>query len=637
MHNLATRVWLAVLSGLMLSLSFPLSLPPLPTALAAQLSFNLTTTPALGSIPIPLPNALMHQTPDMGFVQIPWLAYFALIPLLLAIRRVERPAAALWLGLLAGLVWNALSLLWFRDFGAPAVAAISAYFALPLSLFTYLAWWVAWGTGQAGTARAGGLRSVWGTAALWTAVEYLRGFSFWAFPWLLLGYTQARQPLFTQCADIGGVFLVGFLAALSNCAIAWLLGGSGRAALRWGHALSAAGLLCLSIAYGYWRLGSIAAIPPPAAGSNRTSISAMPLLSERAAALPGSLSVALVQGGQGSREEWTGDKQSEAAKIYSQPTQRILNGLKQRGGPKFSKPIGPSQIAIPGASKAAPTPRPEGTLVIWPESCLLGSNTDPRHLAGIAASVRNLPLPSSNSALLLGSVGRPVDDRRYENGCMLLESPSKASWAYSKIRLVPYGEVVPFRDVVRFLPYPWGDTDLSEGRSMKPLEWKGHKLGPMICYDNVFGFVPRAMVRQGAQFLVLMTNNSWYTLRSGARQHCDIDLLRAVELRRPLARVSTTGWSHTVDAAGRVMIETNAGGAGLIQDRLDPGPPQLLPRWASALLQGTGAGRTFLDEARWLREPLYVTLGDLFAQLCVVTALLLCLPPLLRGRGESFL
>ena len=93
---------------------------------------------------------------------------------------------------------------------------------------------------------------------------------------------------------------------------------------------------------------------------------------------------------------------------------------------------------------------------------------------------------------------------------------------------------------------------------------------------------------RGAEGLILVTNNSWYKLHSGIRQHCDMDVLRAVEYARPLARCSTTGWSHIIDPYGRVLETTSVESAGTI-----------LHEYATSNVA----------------TP-YLVIGDLFAQVC---------------------
>lgn len=176
------------------------------------------------------------------------------------------------------------------------------------------------------------------------------------------------------------------------------------------------------------------------------------------------------------------------------------------------------------------------------------------------------------------------------------QMPVGMEWVYSKVRLIAYGEVVPLGDVVRFFANPWGNVDPVSGRSTAPAVWRGHRLGVQVCFDNVFAFVSRQQARAGAGMLVLITNNSWYQLASGIRQHCDMDILRAVECRRPVVRVSTTGWSHV------------AGADGKIAPGLETGQP--------------GAGFILADVPEIKAETVYTLVGDVFAQLCVILSLL---------------
>jgi apolipoprotein N-acyltransferase len=88
-----------------------------------------------------------------------------------------------------------------------------------------------------------------------------------------------------------------------------------------------------------------------------------------------------------------------------------------------------------------------------------------------------------------------------------------------------------------------------------------------------------------------------------------MDIARAVEYRRPLARCSTTGWSHFVDPCGRVRATTSVESSGLLRERI-----------------GEAAGQS----------P-YLVLGDLFAQLCLLAALLACGTLVLTGKSEGLL
>jgi apolipoprotein N-acyltransferase len=210
---------------------------------------------------------------------------------------------------------------------------------------------------------------------------------------------------------------------------------------------------------------------------------------------------------------------------------------------------------------------------------------------------------------LVGAQGRPQDSEHAENGCLLIEPDGKLSWPYSKGRLVAYGEVVPLKDAASFFDYPWGNYDLSAGRSAAPLRWREHVLGLSVCFDNLFSYLAREQVRDGAGSMLLMTNNSWYKLASGIRQHCDMDILRAVEYRRPLARVSTSGWSHIVLPSGKIAEQTQLNRPAVLTAKLLPGDTT---------------------------TP-YLVLSDLFAQLCLIAAIMLSSWALLAGKSEGIL
>lgn len=551
MRGVWMRVLAAVLSAGLLAFSFPLSLPALPFA-------------ALDTLALP------GMQGSEGYAQLAWLAFIALIPLLEAVRLSPRPREAFVWGYLCGFVWMLISWDWLSSFGWLPVILMAAFYALPLGLFALLCHHV--------LSRGQPAWLIWLVPAAWTALEYLRSFGFWAFPWNLLGYSQARHLSLIQIADVGGVFAVSFLIVLANCALYAVLTPLKPPRQRWGHALLAAAVLCAALAYGDWRLLQH---PPAATPAQQAS----------------PLRVALIQGGMDTFERWSETRFQDSLAQYLPPTQRAVREwataqAQQRLG--RSGAVGPFQ--------------PQSLLVIWPESTLPRS-MDPRRAARVPPQLRTALAGPSGVALLLGAIGKPRDDQHQENGCLLVEGNGQLRWPYSKVRVVPYGEVVPLREVARFLQYPWGDDDVSEGRSLEPLNWRGFSLGLMVCFDNVFGFVSRAQVRDGAQALVLVTNNSWYKLHSGIRQHCDIDVLRAVELRRPLARCSTTGYSQIVDDCGRVL-ETTAidGAAQLVRD---------LP----------------LSQAC---SP-YTAAGDLFAQLCTLAALLGCGWLLLNGRSEGLL
>ncbi|MDI6772476.1 MAG: apolipoprotein N-acyltransferase [bacterium] len=152
--------------------------------------------------------ALAFPGSDLG-----WLAWVALVPLLLAIRDLS-PTQSFRYGLLAGLLGFGLLLGWIRIFGLPAWGLLTAVLALYLGSF-------AAGTSLLARGRPGAL--LWAAPLTWVAVELARSVGPLGFPWGLLGLTQYRTPAVLGLASVVGVYGISGLVALVNAAVAGAL------------------------------------------------------------------------------------------------------------------------------------------------------------------------------------------------------------------------------------------------------------------------------------------------------------------------------------------------------------------------------------------------------------------------------
>ena len=81
-------------------------------------------------------------------------------------------------------------------------------------------------------------------------------------------------------------------------------------------------------------------------------------------------------------------------------------------------------------------------------------------------------------------------------------------------------------------------------------------VGTPICYESVYGEYCTGYVRKGAQLLAVITNDAWWGDTPGYRQHLSYASLRAIELRRDIARCANTGISAFIDQRGRVLEQT---------------------------------------------------------------------------------
>jgi apolipoprotein N-acyltransferase len=167
----------------------------------------------------------------------------------------------------------------------------------------------------------------------------------------------------------------------------------------------------------------------------------------------------------------------------------------------------------------------------------------------------------------------------YYNAAALLGSRDLSGRIHKKIKLVPFAERIPYAETFRFLIEPlkwsvgisgWGlgkDTVVFEVRSRN-----GNviRFAGMICYESVYPDFVREYVRRGAEFLVVVTNDSWWGNTSGAYQHMAFNAFRAVENRRYVVQCANGGISGYCDPVGNIQKATTLYSALQYSVRIEP-------------------------------------------------------------------
>jgi apolipoprotein N-acyltransferase len=97
-----------------------------------------------------------------------------------------------------------------------------------------------------------------------------------------------------------------------------------------------------------------------------------------------------------------------------------------------------------------------------------------------------------------------------------------------------------------------GDLSPGTDANLLFLEKPAVRIGALVCFEDSLARETRALVREGAQVLVNLTNDSWFGTSAGASQHLANAKFRAVETRLPLVRCANTGHTCAVDSLGRV-------------------------------------------------------------------------------------
>ena len=169
-------------------------------------------------------------------------------------------------------------------------------------------------------------------------------------------------------------------------------------------------------------------------------------------------------------------------------------------------------------------------------------------------------LKSTRKPVILGSTrmeSLSENERRYYNTAFLLDTGMKVLDFYDKIKIVPFGENLPFYE---YLPsfirnLNLGQGDYSRGRRARPVEFDGVKIGILICYESIFPSLSREIVRNGAQMLAVITNDGWFGRSLGPLEHFHYSRMRAIETGRYLVRSAKTGISAVIDDNGRILKE----------------------------------------------------------------------------------
>ena len=181
-------------------------------------------------------------------------------------------------------------------------------------------------------------------------------------------------------------------------------------------------------------------------------------------------------------------------------------------------------------------------LIIFPESSL---DTDPELDANLRAKLESIA--AEHDAALLVNARVPVDrddpngDELY-NSNLLYEPDGTLQDEYEKQHLVPFGEYVPLRSLLgdvgalRQVPY-----DFAAGDETVVFDVKGTPVGSVVCFESAFGPLVRDFVRDGAEAIVVSTNNRSYRRSGNTEQHLALSRMRAAETGRPVVQASVSG------------------------------------------------------------------------------------------------
>ena len=212
-------------------------------------------------------------------------------------------------------------------------------------------------------------------------------------------------------------------------------------------------------------------------------------------------------------------------------------------------------------------------LVVWGESSIASDlRKDPQLLARLKA------LSAANGAQILANQDSQTPAGKTK--VAVLVGPRGIVATYTKTRLVPFGEYIPFRQQLGWLTKisKAAPTNMIPGSGAKVIQVttrSGQRIpiGVLICFESAFPDMSRVDARRGAQLIVYQTSDSTFQGSWAPAQHASLGALRAAETGRPVVQAALTGVSAAYDAQGRLLASMGTAQRGLLTVRLglEPG------------------------------------------------------------------
>ena len=368
-------------------------------------------------------------------------------------------------------------------------------------------------------------------SALWVLFEWSSTLTWAGVPWGRLCLGQIDYLPILQSASLFGSYFVSFLILLVNGLLAYALLRPIKRFLCWGIA---AALFLSNLSFGL--LVGVTEVNE----ENRVS-------------------VAVIQGNINSHDKWS------LVSLYK--TKQAYESLTREAVARGAK------------------------LVVWSETVFpydFNLRSDLKHYVSDLAKECNI-------TLAVGSLYFDHDTEEEYNAVYLVEPDgSIREEIYAKRHLVPFGEYVPMEALIEALIPPLAELSqidgvLTEGADTAIFESEYGKLGTLICFDTIYEQLTLDSVRDGAELMMVCSNDSWFYDSVAVYQHLAQSQLRAIECGRYVVRSANTGVSAIIAPDGEIMAE------------IDP------------LVSGYAA----MDVAAVSQNTLYTVIGNLFVYLCL--------------------
>ena len=395
-------------------------------------------------------------------------------------------------------------------------------------------------------------------ACLWAVYEWTQTIGWWGVPWGRLAIGQSEYIIGLQTASLFGSYFISFCIVLVNAYAGFAIicaikeGTDVRArAVRLSAAVCGAVLL---FQYGaglaLWHTGK------ESDGVKKVTVAA-------------------IQGNIPSGEKWETSTTEKTLAVYEKYTLE--------------------------AGKAG------ADVVVFPETALPWTVAEGSKRYTYLSELAK----KADVTILAGAFTTDDDGNEYNSIVCFTPDGKMSDTVYNKRHLVPFGEFVPFRELIEILVPPLAELvmsggEVAEGEGAQIFELSDVNIGSIICFDSIYEELTLESVKEGAQLICLSTNDSWFTDSAALYMHNAQAQLRAIECGRYVVRAANTGISTMITHRGEVTAELAPLVDGMLVEEMS-----------------VRSGRT-----------LYSYIGNLFVYVCLLLLVITAAPVLTGFKGR---
>ncbi|MGH1404380.1 MAG: apolipoprotein N-acyltransferase [Alphaproteobacteria bacterium] len=321
--------------------------------------------------------------------------------------------------------------------------------------------------------------------------EYLRGNIFTGFPWNLYGYTWADISPIAQFASLTSIYGLTFITILWSASIVQWIETTRKKTI----ALLILSSVIIVYGYGLYKIETYS----PSSETNYTFRIIQPNI-----------------------------KQSEKWK----PEKRAQNFLKLLSLSKYKE--------------NEQTKDSKAHYIIWPETAIAPDITNaPWAMDLIKEILHEYPTPVY---LITGALRS--ENGGYYNAILTFNKNAEIIHVYNKRHLVPFGEYMPFEEIIDIAPIV-GFTGFKSGTTSSLFTTPENiTISQLVCYEILF---PRYSREHQSNVIINVTNDAWYGKTAGPYQHLTQAKFRAIETQIPILRSANTGISAIISPLGHIL------------------------------------------------------------------------------------